>query len=181
MGLFKSKKKKEAEETAAKEAAYMAACRERTRKEFFELTSDRTHMGDFIQSESFRGFKGVNINNSYYPEAYKNLRYLAETRPIIPATARYSGERIDLTKCKLSIYISRTKAHKTPAIMLYINDLFVGAYTMNTDKATAMVNALWNHRVTKAHVEIRFGTVDEKGTQWEYQVYLMTNGIIMKE
>lgn len=142
--------------------------------EYELLKKKKVVFGKFTHSEGFRGFKRIQIS-SKYPEAAKNLKKLIKTRPIIPATSEYSGEKIDLTGCAVTLCVSENKEHD-PVILVYVDGLFIGHNIPgNTGKSAAVLRAIQTHATTAAHIEIRFGTDINRNLAFDN--YLMVNGV----
>lgn len=144
------------------------------KSEYDVLEKKKVVCGEFIHSEGFRGFKRIQISTKY-PEAVKNLKTLIKNRPVIPATSEYSGEKIDLTGCLVTLCISETK-ERYPVIMVYIDGLFVGHNIPgDSGKPAAVLLAIKSQATTAVHVEIRFGTDINKNLAFDN--YLMVNGV----
>lgn len=142
--------------------------------EYDALDKKKAIYGEFVHSEGFRGFKRIQISTKY-PEAVKNLKTLIKTRPILPAISGYSGEKIDLTGCLVTLCVSESKEHY-PVIMVYVDGLFIGHNVPgDSGKPAAVLRAIQKRATTSAHIEIRFGTDINKNLAFDN--YLMVDGV----
>lgn len=140
-------------------------------EEYNMIMKKKRHVSDFVQSANYRGFRRMQISVKY-DECVKNAVRLTKEKPIIPATAKYSGERIDLTGSKLSIYLSKQREGH-PVIMLYIDDAFIGVNIPGGD--SPLLKAIQSHATKRAHVEIRFG--NDSHRQLVFDIGLMIDGV----
>lgn len=140
--------------------------------EYAALNKKKRVLGEFVHSEGYRGFKRMFFSTKY-PEAVKNLKKLLKSKPVIPSKNPYGGESLDLSGCKITICTAKDK-EKTDVLMLYIDGMFIGSSVPGDNgKPAAMFEALKKHKATAAHVEIRFGTDENK--ELVFDNYLMLN------
>ncbi len=165
MGLFDKFKKNKTQEPPPKPKIVT--------KRIYAISKKKKLIGHFEQEQNWRGFKRINIPNRHYQEARDNLDYFRTTKDATEGKSEGSGDRIILDGCPIDIYLSTSLEEKRHVICVYVEDRFIGANIVASDRAQAVLDGLQNGTITAVHVIINYG-YDYTG-EMAYDTYLTTN------
>lgn len=163
MGLFDKFKKNEKKEEKPKIVT----------QRIYAISKKKKLIGHFEQAKNWRGFKRINIPNRHYQEAIDNLDYFRTTKDATEGQHKGSGDRLILDGCLIDIYLSTSLEEKHPVICVYVDDRFIGANIVASDRAQAVLDGLQNGGITAVHVVVNYG-YDYIG-EMAYDTYLTTN------
>lgn len=141
---------------------------------YSQLSAGQALIGTFDQAAEYEGFKKIGFSCEPYPEAIDSLKKLANEKPAIKAGENKNRSILDLDGCRISVCQSRTY-DRIPVILLYIDNMFVGAKIAGSERSRAVYDALKDHAVTALHVEILHDASPDSDTPFE--IRLIMNGL----